>query len=109
MALQFDTVRVVPDDTGRFFHTFLIPSEGYQAIINLHYTLYSDNLASELRADIPFIPHLTIGMSQRKGEMDELAKRLMGEKPSISGVLNALTIIEFNGSTVTDYQRIELE
>src|SRR5687768_12300873 len=55
---------VVEDDSKMFFHTFLIPSEGNQEIIMLHVLLYTGGLASELREDIPFIPHLGIATNE---------------------------------------------
>lgn len=42
-------------------YLFLEAKEGNDEIIKLHSQLYSGMLASYLRADIPFSPHLTLG------------------------------------------------
>ncbi len=52
---------VVEDGSRDFWHTFLVPDAGYSAIISWHGLLYSRILRQELRADIPFVPHIGVG------------------------------------------------
>lgn len=42
-------------------HVFLVPDEGYGSVLRMHQRLYAGALATDLRADIPFVPHLTVG------------------------------------------------
>jgi hypothetical protein len=52
---------VLGDDAfSDYTHVFLVPDEGYSRIVRLHDLLYTGILASELRLDIPFIPHIGI-------------------------------------------------
>ena len=49
---------IVPDLNR--FHVFLVPDEGFGAIVRLHDRLHVGPLADCLRPDVPYIPHLTI-------------------------------------------------
>ena len=42
------------------FHVFLVPDEGFGAIIRFHDRLHVGPLAECLRPDVPYIPHLTV-------------------------------------------------
>src|SRR5690606_29174424 len=56
--ISLDSAKVVEDDSKEFFHEFLIPSKGFDEINKIHDELYTGPLESELRHDIPFIPHV---------------------------------------------------
>jgi 2'-5' RNA ligase len=50
---------VIVPDMG-LYHVFLVPDEGFGAIIRLHEHLHVGPLAECLRPDVPYIPHLTV-------------------------------------------------
>jgi 2'-5' RNA ligase len=52
---------VVKDALSAYTHVCLAPDEEYSTMVKLHDRLYSGLLAAELRLDIPFLPHLTVG------------------------------------------------
>jgi len=80
------------DDEDDRAYVFLVPEEGFSAIALLHDELYTGPLEPHLRLDLPYVPHLTIGiMNDRrlaKGLCDELNRKGV----SISGTLRAITI-----------------
>ena len=47
-------------------YLFLIPTEGREKMHDLHDKLYTKVLLPHLRTDIPFIPHITIGLFRKK-------------------------------------------
>lgn len=94
-----DSAKVVADSSKGLFHTFLIPSEGFEKVCELHDLLYQGPLESELRVDIPFIPHLTVG-SGSEVEMTALAEQINRRNTSIKGNLDKVQIIEFDGTAV---------
>ncbi|MDN5274881.1 MAG: hypothetical protein JWP06_782 [Candidatus Saccharibacteria bacterium] len=108
IAVKFDSARVVEDDSKKFFHTFLVPSEGYDEINKLHDLLYEDSMASELRLDIPFIPHIGIGTSVNEQDMSSLAKQINEGKRTIHGLLDIVTSVQFDGTEVEDLDKISL-
>jgi 2'-5' RNA ligase len=103
----FDSMKLVEDDSKEFFHVFLVPSKGYNEINKIHDVLYEDDLASELRLDIPFIPHLGIGTG-KESEMTELIHNLENQKPVIEGHISKVSIVEYDGSKVKDLSEITL-
>jgi len=105
-SIRFDSTKVVEDDSGNFFHLFLVPSAGYNEIQQLHDILYTDALKGELRLDIPFIPHVGIGTSTSEQEMINLSDSIKGKV--IEGRLNKLTVVEYESVSVQDIEAISL-
>lgn len=99
--ITLDSAKIVEDDSKNHCHAFLVPSIGFNEINELHDLLYEDELESELRHDIPFMPHLTIGSGSRE-EMTALVDRINESKISIKGSVNQVSIISFDGVKVTD-------
>ena len=104
----FDATKVVEDNSKTYTHLFLTPSVGFDNINKLHDLLYLDDMASELRLDIPFIPHLGIGTNKDKSSMEKLAKSLAKSGKSIAGTIDELTLCEYDGKKVTDLQTFSL-
>lgn len=99
--ITFDSVRLVEDDSRSFFHVFLVPSKGFDEINKMHDLLYRDDLESELRMDIPFVPHLGIGTGD-KLQMTQLVNNLKNQNLSIEGRIHKVSIVEYDGSEVKD-------
>ena len=51
---------VIVPEPGAGYHVFLVPEEGFGAIIRLHDRLHVGPLAGFLRPEQPYIPHLTV-------------------------------------------------
>jgi len=88
------------DDSGAYFHEFLIPEEGYSAIVKLHDALYGGALSDHLRLDLDFIPHVGIGNDvdgwASKARMDEINAAGV----SISGAIKSIDVIEYTRGPV---------
>lgn len=106
--VTFDSTKVVKDDFNDYTHTFLVPSVGFDYITKLHDQLYVDDMLSELRTDIPFIPHLGIGTNPSKTTMEELAKTISESNKVITGSIDQLVVCEFNGKKVTELTTLPL-
>lgn len=108
-SVRFDSTKVVEDDSKTYTHTFLIPSTGFEEITKLHDILYVGDMASELRLDIPFIPHMGIGTNSNKDKMHQLAKDLDRQDRVIEGVIDELVVCEYDGKKVKDLAIISLD
>lgn len=106
-SVKFDSAKLVEDDSKDFYHAFLIPSDGFDEINTVHDLLYTDALESELRQDIPFIPHLGIGTGT-EAEMTQLVSELNNSDLSISGIADTITVVKYDGQKVTDLQDVDL-
>lgn len=58
--IHLQDVQVSSDD-----HLFLLIQEGNSSIIRLHDEIYTGLVADYLRKDLPFVPHLTLGVLGR--------------------------------------------
>lgn len=106
-SLKFDSAKVIENDSKDFFHAFLIPSNGFNEINTVHDILYTGILESELRHDIPFIPHLGIGTGTKE-EMEDLVSQLNANQIQIKGSADDITVIQYDGSKVSKYASISL-
>lgn len=58
--LHLQGIQIAPDD-----YVFLLLQEGKADLTRLHDRIYTSILTDYLREDIPFIPHLTLGVLNR--------------------------------------------
>ena len=106
--ISLDSARVVEDDSKEFFHAFLIPSNGFDEINKLHDALYTGSLESELRHDIPFIPHVGIGTNKDRREIKKLVDDINTSNKRITGSVNKLSVVEYDGKRVVNIQVLPL-
>jgi hypothetical protein len=66
---------IVPEHKSGWFHVFLVPDEGFGAIIRLHDRLHVGPLACCWRPEVPYIPHVTVASTR---ELDH-ARQTMGQ------------------------------
>lgn len=109
IAVALTRATVVEDDSGNFYHTFLIPTEGGVKITALHGRLYTGEMESELRKDIPFVPHVGVGRNPDKTVMEELARTINSTDIGIRGFIDNITIASFDGKKVVDIENVPLE
>lgn len=106
--IRLDSARVVEDDSKEFFHEFLIPSKGFDEINMIHNELYTGLLESELRHDIPFIPHIGIGSSEDLKEAERVVSMVEQAQRPVVGTVSKIIIVEFDGKKAVDLQAIPL-
>lgn len=97
------------DDTSDQAHVFLVPDEGFSGISLLHDQLYTGLLASALRLDLPFMPHMTIGRLSDRPTAKTLCDRLNTEGISIDGSLDTLTICALENGRILDLASAPLD
>lgn len=96
------------DAFNDYYHTLLVPDEGYSRIVKLHDRFYSGLLKDNLRLDIDFIPHMGIGTSKDKFRCKEMVDELNGAELEIKGTISNLTVVEYVEDTVTNLVEIPL-
>lgn len=72
---------------------YLLVQEGKETLVQLHDEIYTGILQAYLRADLPYIPHVTLGKAGPRPDLLEQARRL--------GItarcrLNALHLVQVN-------------
>lgn len=96
------------DDSGDYYHEFLVPDKGYSDIVKLHDKLYSGDFRKHLRLDIDFIPHIGIGNNKdsliSKNRIDAINKKGV----DISGVIGDLDIVEYKDGKIRTIEKISI-
>lgn len=106
--VQFNVATINQDDSGEYFHEFLVPDTGYSNIVKLHDKLYADKFAPSLRYDIDFIPHIGIGNSDTVHESKKRIDNLNAQGISISGQITDLDIVEYKDGVITNLHKVAL-
>lgn len=71
---------------------FLVPDEGAAEMIQLHDELYTGPLASFLRKDLTYTPHMTVAAAAERKQAEDLCLEIYSRKLEITGTLETLTI-----------------
>ena len=85
---------IVPEPGSGWFHVFLVPDEGFGAIVRLHDQLHVGPMASCLRPEMPYIPHLTIASVNDFSVARRIKAKLNGFDLGIDGRIDALEVHE---------------
>ena len=90
------------DDEAPLAYVFLVPDEGFGALSLLHDRLYTGLLASKLRLDLEFIPHITIATLEDRAFAKSLCNRLNTNGLSIAGSVESLTVAALEANRIQD-------
>jgi len=91
-----------------YYHTFLVPDEGYSKIVKLHDKLYANKLFPHRALSVDFIPHIGIGNSKNPLKCIEMAESWNKEEFAITGRIAILDVVNYENDTVQTIQRISL-
>ncbi len=96
------------DLLGPDTNVFLMPDEGFGALVRLHDRLYAGALAGELRLDLPTVPHITVARLRDPQAGKRLADTLNAREFAIAGTIAALYLVTHDGGTVRTIARVPL-
>jgi 2'-5' RNA ligase len=91
---------VVPEHTVRAFHIFLIPDEGFGAILKLHEALHSGPIKADLHQDRPYLPHITVATTPDYDAAHSLAFALNQRDIDIRGHIDAVQVETRTGEVI---------
>ena len=89
-------------------HVFPVPDEGSSAVVALHGSLNSGQLAPSARPDVPFTPHVTVAALEDPEQAAAVADELNASGVAIAGTIFAIDVLELDGKAVREILRIEL-
>jgi 2'-5' RNA ligase len=99
---------VMRDYFGDCWYVFMAAAEGCSEIVGLHDRLYTGKLTGELRLDLPYIPHITIGNSKDPQVCATLADRLNVEDLAIVGRISSIDIVTYENDRIETICTVEL-
>lgn len=91
-----------------YAHIFLIPDEGFSNLISLHDRLYTGILETELRLDLPYIPHIGIASLPSPKECKTVVDELNQQQFEIRARVDTLDIIGYDGKTTWGIKKYTL-
>ena len=96
------------DDEDDSAYVFLVPNAGFAELSLLHDRLYTGVLASHLRLDLPFVPHITIGRLADRQVAKSLCDALNSRGVNIEGSVETLTVAVRENGEIKNLARFEL-
>ena len=99
---------VVPEPMVKRFHVFLIPDEGFGAILKLYEALHVGPIEAAIRPETPYLPHITVATSTDRNQARAVAQALNHGDLDISGHIDALTVERRMGEVIHDVAEIPL-
>ncbi len=76
---------------------FLVPDEGFSGLSLLHDRLYEGPLSANLRLDLPFVPHITIGASGDRADARRRCDELNSRPFCVQGRVAELVVVANEG------------
>ena len=83
---------VVAEHAIHRFHVFLVPDEGFGAILKLHDALHTGPIEACLRPETPYLPHITVATAADFTAARKIAGQLNARGVDIAGVIETLTV-----------------
>lgn len=99
---------IVPDLSMSLFHVFLVPDEGFGAIIRLHDRLHVGPLADCLHPEMPYIPHLTVASVKELDLARRMKASLNANDLAIAGHIDGVEVHQRDSVTPHCVARISL-
>lgn len=78
------------------YYLYLLVKKGKKEILGINKNLYSKLLTKWLRKDIPYIPHLTLGVFKSKQEIDNAIEKLEKEGLEFNFEISSIQLITLN-------------
>lgn len=100
---------VVPEHLVGRFHVFLIPDEGFGAILKLHDLLHAGPLEAALRPETPYLPHITVATTTDHAAARKIARALNQGGIDIAGHIESLEVEARDGETIRRLAEIPLK
>lgn len=99
---------VVSEHTVHRFHVFLVPDEGFGAILKLHDALHVGPIEACLRPETPYLPHITVATSADFTGARRIAAQLNAGGIDIGGVIETLEVERRTGEVIRKVAEIPL-
>jgi len=99
---------VVPEHAVSRFHVFLIPDEGFGAILRLHDRLHAGALEAAIRPETPYLPHITVATTPDHAAARKLAQALNNGELDISGHIETLEVEHRTGDVIRKVAEVPL-
>ena len=91
-----------------YYHTFLVPDEGYSHVVKLHDKLYAHKLFPQRALHVDYIPHISVGNSPDPMKCLEMVAHWNQTDLAIGGHITKLDIVLYEANQVTTIKELFL-
>ena len=99
---------VAPEALVRRYHVFLIPDEGFAAILKLHDALHAGPMEAALRPEMPYLPHITVATTADYTAARRIALSLNDAGIDIPGAIETLVVEHRTGEVIKQVAEVPL-
>jgi 2'-5' RNA ligase len=92
LSVRFRYAMLGADDEQPLAYVFLVPDDGNAGLSLLHDRLYTGPMAAQLRLDLPYTPHVTIGRSADRLQAKRWCDQLNEAGVDIEARISTLTV-----------------
>jgi len=75
------------------YYLYFIVKTGNKSILAIHKRLYSHLLTKWLRKDIPYIPHITLGVFKTKAQINKALEKLKNKNLKLETVVDRIYLL----------------
>lgn len=97
-----------PDAIGQGHYVFLLAEEGRRGLRALHDALSAAVVPASGRAEIQFVPHITVGAHPERAECARIAEQLNQEGRIVRGSIDSVCVVRVGETTVQTIAEIPL-
>lgn len=97
------------DGSNDNFYVFLVPDEGYSGISKIHDRLYRGVLASYLRLDIPYVPHIGIATMTDAKRVKALCDQINSTNIVIHGQIDSISVCLYAERKIADLETFQCQ
>ncbi|MFZ5719802.1 MAG: 2'-5' RNA ligase family protein [Pseudomonadota bacterium] len=108
IRFRLRSAMVVPEHAVGRFHVFLVPDEGFGAILQLHDALHAGPIEAAIRPETPYLPHITVATTASYDEARRVAQALNQGGVDIQGHIDALQVEQRTGEVIKEIAEIPL-
>ncbi len=94
IRFRLRSAMIVPEAGMGLYHVFLVPDEGFGAIIRLHERLHTGPLACCLHPETPYIPHVTVASTKEFDAAQQTMALLNAKDLAIAGRIDEIEVHE---------------
>lgn len=90
------------------YYVFLVPDKGFSGIVKLRDAIYTGFMADFLKLDTPYLPHITVGVSDASFVCKNLVDKINAENIEIVGRISNVEIIDLDEGVIMPVEKIPL-
>jgi len=109
IRLCLRSAMIVPEAKMGWFHIFLVPDEGFGAVIRLHDRLHTGPLACCWRPEVPYIPHVTVASTRDIDSARQVMAALNAKDLALTGRIDEIEVHERDGGAPRCLAKVPLK